>query len=319
MERRGSLGQGVHWIPVALRAGLTSLVVSGVAQAQPSGVDDDAADPSSDSPTTDGVTETNEPAAPPEEGADDAQSPGGPDETPTSEAEPAATQSSTAPPSDAAPPEAEAKPAAAATTPAATSVEEDSVKAEAEALQPTGGPYGDRNIGIALTTGYVATGGDVFGLIVEPHGFNLGIAASYTWDIGLWLGIEGRYFFGNEVEQVYLPPLTTLEIPMTMKSSLASIALTGGFEHLVGPVVFRYGLELGVSIISWDMGDLPFLFVAGYPSLVGTLASPHLAPGVGVVLPIDWFYVGIDFRYRLELGSQVPSGAGGHLATGVRF
>jgi len=314
MEGRQSCRWGTRGTTIALRIAATSMFASWLAHAEPSPSSDDPATATSPSAANDPATETSAPEA----AGDGQTTEGGSGLEPSTEATDASPPE-TAQRTEPATSDANAAPSAEAKVDAAPSSTNPTAEATPAKSAPMGGPYGDRNIGIALTTGYLATGGDVFGLRVEPHGFNLGVGASYTWDSGLWLGVEGRYFFGSEIEQVYLPPLTTLEIPMTMKSSLASVALAGGFEHAVGPIVVRYGVEVGVSIISWDMGDLPFLFVAGYPALKGTLASPHLAPGVGVVLPIDWFFVGLDFRYRLELGSQIPGAAGGHLATGVRF
>ncbi len=180
-------------------------------------------------------------------------------------------------------------------------------------------PFGGRRWAVGATIGYYAPTTDMFGLKVDPFGPALGITTSYTTPSGIWFGLHGQYFQGKAISQVYEPPLTSLEIEMDAQTQLASVAAQVGFDQVLGPVVLRYALDLGVSFISWDLGDLPYLAIAGYQPMKGSGVGLHVAPGVGLLVPLGGFFVGAELRYRLEMGGLAPSSVGGNLHSGWRF
>jgi hypothetical protein len=159
----------------------------------------------------------------------------------------------------------------------------------------------------------------VSGLKINPYGVGLGAEVTWTTRSGFWLGLGSTVFFGRSVKQVYEPALTTLQIEMAARSSALIIAPQVGFDLRLDPLVVRYSVDVGATIFSWDFGDIPYLSIAGYSPMRGSTAGLHVAPGFGLLLPLNAYYVGLDFNFRIETNPQIPGAIVGGLQAGWRL
>jgi hypothetical protein len=159
----------------------------------------------------------------------------------------------------------------------------------------------------------------VSGLRVNPYGVGLGGDFTWTSPSGVWLGLGGTVFFGRTVTQIYEPALTTLQIEMAARSHAITIAPQVGFDLRIDPLVIRYSLDVGVTILAWDFGDISYLSIADYSPMRGSTAGLHLAPGFGLLLPLEAFYFGLDFNFRIETNAQIPGAVVGGFQAGWRL
>lgn len=193
------------------------------------------------------------------------------------------------------------------------------VSSSAKARDASSQAYDGRAFAFGLTAGYYVPVKDVYGLELNPFGWAVGGTAAWMHSSGFTLGLHAQYFFGDTISQTYEPPLTTYQIPMDAQSQMTSIALTFGFEQRLDPIVLRYVLDVGASLLSWNFGDTGYTGLAGFPTSEGTSVGAHLAPGVGVMVPLGAFYAGAEVRYRVEVVGYGPGALGGHLHLGWRL
>lgn len=179
--------------------------------------------------------------------------------------------------------------------------------------------FGGRRWAFGIVGGYYAPTGDVYGLKVDPFGPTVGLTASWTMENGVWFGVQGQYFPGSTVSQSYLVPFTATEVDVDADTQLTSFGTTVGYDLPLGPIVIRTALEVGLSLVAWDLGDVPYTALAGYSPTKGSGVTPYLAPGMGIVIPFGGFFLAPEFRYRLEPGGHAPSSIGAQLHTGWRF
>ena len=183
-------------------------------------------------------------------------------------------------------------------------------------------PYGERRLALGVTEGYGWPTTTIDDFELDPYRANFGLTLSYTFDLGVWLGVFGRYYTGGTVEQVYEPIYTPYRVPVAADSRMTALGASVGYDQKLGPIVLRYALDVGVSLLEWKFvtgGRIRFRKLAGFPSMQGSLTGFHIAPGLGLVWPIDWWFAGLEFRYRVEAAAQLPQGAETFLHAGVRL
>lgn len=180
-------------------------------------------------------------------------------------------------------------------------------------------PFDGRQWSFAVLASYGSPTSKVSGLKVNPYGVGLGGDVTWTSPSGVWVGLGSTVFLGRTVTQIYEPALTTLQIEVAARSHTITIAPQVGFDLRVDPLVIRYSLDVGATIFAWDFGKVPYISIAGYSATQGTTVGLHLAPGFGVFLPLDAFYLGLEFNFRIETNAQIPGAVVGGLQAGWRL
>lgn len=202
---------------------------------------------------------------------------------------------------------------------AASAAEPSSAEAKPTAARPWAPPHEGRRWSLVATASYVAPVSDIFGLELDPFRFGVGARAAYTLPVGVWFGLYGELFQGAAIQQTYHPPLTLIEQDLTAESRAALFGADVGYDQQVGPIVLRYVVGLGVTVLAYDFGAIPYEAFAGYSPMSGSVAGLHFDMGAGVVLPLGPLEFGIEALSRVETSAQIPGSAGGRLVLGGRL
>jgi hypothetical protein len=180
------------------------------------------------------------------------------------------------------------------------------------------GPFGGRRFGVGVVVGYGAAIDVPARVELEPLAWFFGLRLDFDFGSGVRLGTYFDYALGDVVSQTYRP-VGYPEIHVRAKTGLANVGLSLGYDQRLGPLVLRYALDLGVTRLRWDFGGAPEEGLGSYGADSGTKTGFHLAPGLGLLWLIDRFYVGLEYRYLIELDELIPSGVMGTVHGGVRW
>jgi hypothetical protein len=151
---------------------------------------------------------------------------------------------------------------------------------------------------------------------LDPYGALFGLDFGYTWRFGLRLGLHADYGLGRSESQRY-ERLLGRDISFTSEGQSVSSSVSLGYDLWLYFLVLRYSLDLGISWMRWDFGDLPYSSLGGYGSMRGTVVGFHLAPRVTVLWPLGRFECGLGMRYLVQVADEIPSGLLGELLLGV--
>jgi hypothetical protein len=151
---------------------------------------------------------------------------------------------------------------------------------------------------------------------LNPYGALFGVDAGYTWRFGLRLGLHVDYGLGRSESQRYDRALLR-DISFTSEGQSASSSLSLGYDMWLYFLILRYSLDLGISWMRWDFGDLPYASLGGYASLRDTVVGFHLAPRLALLWPIGRVECGLGMRYLVQVADEIPSGLVGELLLGV--
>ena len=117
----------------------------------------------------------------------------------------------------------------------------------------------------------------------DPYGLTAGLRGGYTLDFNLYVGVFFAYYLGSSFEGSQ----ARLETGVT--SSTASAMQFGaevGYDFWLGGVIVRPSLQLGAQLaFTTRQGESPRTtsdFIAG--------------PGLGLIVPLDGWFVGGEFR-----------------------
>ena len=117
----------------------------------------------------------------------------------------------------------------------------------------------------------------------DPYGLTAGLRGGYTLDFNLYVGVFFAYYLGSSFEGSQ----SRLETGVT--SSTASAMQFGaevGYDFWLGGVIVRPSLQLGAQLaFTTRQGESPRTtsdFIAG--------------PGLGLIVPLDGWFVGGEFR-----------------------
>lgn len=192
--------------------------------------------------------------------------------------------------------------------------------ADSNQVPPPGAvPEPTRFVTLTAVGGWGAALTRVHRVDIEPFGFGGGGRFDFTMKLGLRLGLYGIYFAGGQREQSYRFTRGGDAYPVTVAAHTVVGGVSIGFDDVVGPVVLRYSLDIGVTRMSWDFADTPYI-PGVYRTRTGTLSSLHLAPGLGVLIPLGKvFQVSADFRQHLDSSELVPVGILLYVGAGLRF
>ena len=199
----------------------------------------------------------------------------------------------------------------------------EAAQASAAASPKAGGLWGPRFPGhpweLSLAFDYSRALKDSHGIQIDPYRLGLAFSAGYFWPGGLGLALVGDAYAGSALNQLYYPPLTSLELTIDAKSQLFDMGAQVSYDHPLGPVLLRYALSAYVGLMSWDFGNLPYVSLAGSspPADNGVVLS--LDPGLSVLWPIGTFFLSAKVHTRVSFSSDLPSAFGGALGIGVRL
>lgn len=180
-------------------------------------------------------------------------------------------------------------------------------------------PFGGRPFALGVVVGYGKATDVPAGVALEPLHWAFGLRFDYDFSFGLRLGAYGDYALGDTVTRDYqVLDLERARQTVAVASQLWNFGVSVGFDQAVGPLVIRYALDIGITYLTWDMGDIVADHIYGY-ARTGSQVGPHLAPGLGVFVPLDRYYVGLEYRYWIQFQNLVPPGVMGFLHGGVRW
>jgi hypothetical protein len=151
---------------------------------------------------------------------------------------------------------------------------------------------------------------------LNPYGALFGVDAGYTWSFGLRLGLHFDYGLGRSESQRYDRALLR-DVSFTSEGQSVSSSLSLGYDLWLYFLILRYSLDLGITWMRWDFGDLPYSSLGGYASMRDTVVGLHLAPRVLLLWPIGRFECGLGMRYLVQVADEIPSGLVGELLLGV--
>jgi len=180
--------------------------------------------------------------------------------------------------------------------------------AEPSALRPAG-------IDLMVTGGYGATTDHrSLGLDLAPYGASVGLDVGYAWSFGLRIGAYGEYSVGRSIAQTY-NPLVGRPFDLDADTSSVSTGLSVGWDVPIHPLVLRYSVGAGLTVMHTDFGPRQDRTLHGESPNKGF----HLLPGAALLWPHDWFQGGVGFRYLVQVNDAIPSGFLGELILGARL
>lgn len=180
------------------------------------------------------------------------------------------------------------------------------------------GPFDGRRFGIGAVVGYGGTIEAPHRVELEPLSWFLGLRFSYDFASGVLLGAYVDYSLGSAVTRTYQFEADAA-VRVRVETGLTNGGLSLGYDERLGPLVLRYALDLGFSWLRWKLEGAPDEGLRGYRASSGGEAGFHVAPGLGLFWPIDRAYVGLEYRYLIQLEELIPAGVTGYVHTGVRW
>lgn len=157
---------------------------------------------------------------------------------------------------------------------------------------------------------------EVKALEINPYGTALGADLGYTWDLGVRVGVKLTYGLGRAVPQTY--EVRGREIELTSDSESLNAVASISYDLRLHWLILRYSLGLGVTWVSWDLGDLEGTF-DGYTAPSGSSVGFLFAPGLALLWPFGHFECGLAFDYLFQAEFHNPSGIVGQLLVGMKL
>jgi hypothetical protein len=148
------------------------------------------------------------------------------------------------------------------------------------------------SVGLLLGWGFKT---DRRGLPADPYGLGLGLRGGYALDFGLYLGGYFVYYVGGSKSGLNAAVNVSGE-------SHANYILFGaevGYDWWVGDAILRPSLGIGPALALNDAKS-----VTGKTEVTGDVG---LHPGIGVIIPIEDWFVGGDFRGNVITGDGISS------------
>ena len=204
-----------------------------------------------------------------------------------------------------------ASPAAAAPVPAAAAASSSDANASAVPSTRLAGFEALASVGYGAIT-------EVKALEINPYGATLGVDLGYTWDVGVRAGAKLIYGLGRAVPQTY--ELRRGEIELTAESDSLNVVASISYDLRLHWLILRYSLGLGVTWVSWDLGELEgYTAIEGYTAPSGSSVGFLFAPGLAVLWPYGIFEWGLGFDYLFQAEFHNPSGIVGQLLVGMKL
>ncbi|MCH2108068.1 MAG: hypothetical protein MK135_01975 [Polyangiaceae bacterium] len=173
--------------------------------------------------------------------------------------------------------------------------------------------------GLTIGFGYASATSKVLGLKLNPYGSSLSIHGTYTWCSGFRLGLYGEGFLGSTISQDIKVNNGAQKIEIRARSRTGSLGTSFGYAQPLGSLALHYQLGIGLTVMRYDFGDIPFETLASFEKLNGVVSGLHLRPSLGLELPLNRFYLLTSIYSRIESSSKIPAAFGGLLSFGARL
>ncbi len=171
---------------------------------------------------------------------------------------------------------------------------------------------------VLASFGYGASTSKILNVDFQPYSGSFGVHFGYTFRSGFRIGGALGYGLGRAVKQRYEPVLGR-DFDLTADSSMLNLASSLGYDVPLSFLVLRYTINLGVSVMSWDLGDVPPHSIFG--NLVGTspTVGVFVAPGITLLWRRNRFECGLGASYLVQSNDAIPPGFLGELLLGVKL
>lgn len=175
-----------------------------------------------------------------------------------------------------------------------------------------------RGFDLLASVGYGVATDRIGSLSIDPYGASFGVESGYTFERGVRVGVYGQYGLGRTRESTVHPLIGD---PFDVRADTMGVTAGAsvGYDLPLSVLVLRYTLNLGVSWMHWDFGELPVRPVAGFASDKGSTLGFHVAPGVCVLWPLGKFVLGLGFDYWIQVEDRIPAGILTKLLLGVKL
>ena len=171
---------------------------------------------------------------------------------------------------------------------------------------------------VLASFGYGTSTAKVLGVDFQPYSASFGLNVGYTFRSGFRIGGVLGYGLGQTVQQRHEPAIGRA-YDLSADSSMLNLATSLGYDVPLSFLVLRYTVNLGVSVMSWDLGEVPPSSVFG--NLVAT--SPNVgvfvAPGLTLLWRRELFECGLGANYLVQSNDAIPPGFLGELLVGVKL
>jgi hypothetical protein len=155
-------------------------------------------------------------------------------------------------------------------------------------------------------------------LKLEPYGALFGLDFGYIWPRGLRVGAHVHYGLGRSVSQHY-ERLVGQAVDFTSQGQSLSGSASVGYDLWLHFLILRYSLDLGITWLRWDFGDLRYSSLGGYSPMQGKQVGFQLAPRVALLWPVGRFECGLGMHYLVQFADEIPSGLLGELLLGIQL
>jgi len=161
---------------------------------------------------------------------------------------------------------------------------EEAEKPKHEVAAPVEEKAGDGRPWMAgLIVGYgLKTDSNTGALGADPYGLTAGLQGGYSLDFNLYLGLFFEYYLGSSESGSQARVNTGTS---TTTTSSMQFGAEAGYDFWIGSVILRPSLQLGAQIAFTDRSGET------------RSASDMIAgPGLGLIVPIDGWYIGGELR-----------------------
>lgn len=212
---------------------------------------------------------------------------------------------------------AHAQPSAQA--PDAAAVAKPSLPASnAPSAAPAAAPPSRAGFEVLASFGYGTSTSKVLGVDFQPYSASFGLNFGYTFHSGFRLGGVLGYGLGRKVQQRY-EPLVGKPYDLSADSSMVNLATSLGYDVPLSFLVLRYTLNLGVSVMSWNLGDVPPRSVFSDLLATSPTVGVFIAPGLTLLWRRELFECGLGANYLVQSNDAIPPGFLGELLVGVKL
>jgi hypothetical protein len=155
---------------------------------------------------------------------------------------------------------------------------------------------------------------------LEPYGATFGVEVAYVFAMGLRLAAYFDYGLGGSVRQDQ-QPLVGDAFELTTQASSVNAGASVGYDLWLHFLILRYTLNLGLTSLNWDLGEVPRGSLIRYSgeATQGTKLGFYVGPGLALLWPIGRFECGLGFDYFAQFEDHIPSGFQGKLLFALKL
>jgi len=212
---------------------------------------------------------------------------------------------------------AQAEPSVQPPVPSPATVAPSAAVAPSEAIPPTP-PQSLVGFELLASVGYADATGKILDLELQPYGASFGVDFGYTFRPGFRLGGVVGYGLGRTVKQRHQATIGD-DFDFTAESSILNMATSLGWDVPLFFLVMRYTVNMGVSVMWWNFGDVPPKLIFRDLASTSPTVGVFVAPGLTLLWRQDAIECGLGFDYIVQANGAIPPGFLGELLVGVKL